>query len=143
MIKTDKVKLAELAKIHIAKKELGLEDDTYRALLRRVIDLNPAHLTALGKTKAFEGVISAKYLTVLGRAAVLEHLKASGFTGKAAYPASRITPTAKRQAQRRNCARLKPCWPRQADRGRMRPPWLSTCTKKRSLNFATVRNWRD
>ena len=86
MIKTDKVKLAELAKIHIAKKELGLEDDTYRALLRRVIDLNPAHLTALGKTKAFEGVISAKYLTVLGRAAVLEHLKASGFTGKAAYP---------------------------------------------------------
>ena len=86
MIKTDKVKLAELAKIHIAKKELGLGDDTYRALLRRIIDLNPKHLTALGKTKAVEGVISAKYLTALGRAAVLAHLKASGFTGKAAYP---------------------------------------------------------
>ena len=86
MIKTDKIKLAELAKIHIAKKALGLDDDTYRALLRKIIDLNPAHITALGKTKAFEGVISAKYLTVKGRTAVLEHLKAAGFTGKAAYP---------------------------------------------------------
>ncbi len=86
MIKTDKVKLAELAKIHIAKQQLGLDDDTYRALLRRIIDLNPVHLTALGKTKAVEGVISAKYLTAYGRAAVLEHLKASGFTGKAAHP---------------------------------------------------------
>lgn len=85
-INTDKIKLAELAKIHIAKKELGLDDDTYRALLRRVIDLNPLHITALGKTKAFEGVISAKYLTSLGRAAVLSHFKSSGFAGKKAYP---------------------------------------------------------
>ncbi|UOA07646.1 regulatory protein GemA [Methylobacter sp. S3L5C] len=83
---SDKIKLAELAKIHIAKKDLGLDDDTYRDLLRKVNALDARYLTAIGKTKAFEGVISAKYLTALGRAAVLEQLKQAGFTGKTAYP---------------------------------------------------------
>lgn len=61
---------SELAKIHIAKKELDLDDDTYREILRAV-----------------GGVESSKDLSPLGRAKVLEYLKTKGFTGKkAAYP---------------------------------------------------------
>ncbi|BBO74700.1 hypothetical protein DSCW_21170 [Desulfosarcina widdelii] len=52
----------DLAKIHIAKKQLGLDDDTYRAMLFQVA-----------------GVSSPAKLTALGRARVLEHLHRSGF----------------------------------------------------------------
>lgn len=44
---------AALSKIHIAKKDLGLDDDTYRALLARVAgvtsakDLNPRQVSAV------------------------------------------------------------------------------------------------
>lgn len=56
-----------LAKIHIAKKELGLDESTYRAMLR-----------------AHGGVSSAKDLTLIGAAKVLAHLERSGFKPKAA-----------------------------------------------------------
>lgn len=58
-------KQAELAKIHIAKKELGLDDDTYRAVLKQIA-----------------GVESSKDLTAQGRAQVLEHFKKAGFKGQ-------------------------------------------------------------
>lgn len=61
-------KAGELAKIHIAKKELGLDDDTYRDMLMQVA-----------------GVSSAADLTATGRAKVLEHLKKIGFKGKKTY----------------------------------------------------------
>lgn len=54
-----------LAKIHIAKKELALDDDTYRAML-------------MGVT----GKSSAKELTALQAGKVLEHMKARGWTPK-------------------------------------------------------------
>lgn len=73
-------KISELAKIHIAKTQLGMDDDTYRSTLAMIIAKDAAkYQTALGKTKQFEGVISAKYLTAAGRSAVLEHLKSVGF----------------------------------------------------------------
>lgn len=53
----------ELAQIHIAKAQLGLDDDTYRAMLWTV-----------GRVR------SAGDLDYAGRRAVLEHLKARGFT---------------------------------------------------------------
>lgn len=53
---------AELAKIHIAKKELGLDDDTYRQML----------LAVTGKDSA--GKLSARQ-----RLAVLAHLTKSGW----------------------------------------------------------------
>jgi phage gp16-like protein len=62
---SDKFKKAELAKIHIAKKELGLDDATYRAMLKQVA-----------------GVESSKDLTAQGRALVLEHFKKAGFKGQ-------------------------------------------------------------
>jgi phage gp16-like protein len=53
---------AELAKIHIAKKQLGMDDDTYRIMLANVA-----------------GVSSAGDLGQDGRQAVLDHLKKIGF----------------------------------------------------------------
>lgn len=56
-----------LAQIHIAKAQLGLDDDTYRAML-----------WGLARVK------SAADLDHAGRAKVLAHLKASGFKDKRA-----------------------------------------------------------
>lgn len=52
-----------LAKIHIAKTQLGMDDDTYRAMLRAV-----------------GGVQSSKHLTTAGASRVLKHLENAGFT---------------------------------------------------------------
>ncbi len=55
----------DLAKIHIAKKDLGLDDPTYRALLQRVA-----------------GVRSARDLDPAGCRAVLAELRRAGWTPK-------------------------------------------------------------
>lgn len=62
----DQMRKAELAQIHIAKTQLGLADDEYRALLLQVT----------GKT-------SSKDLTWQGRKALLAHFKKIGFKVKA------------------------------------------------------------
>lgn len=54
---------SELAKIHIAKKQLGLDDETYRHMLWTIGRVN-----------------SSADLDHAGRKAVLEHLKSRGFT---------------------------------------------------------------
>jgi phage gp16-like protein len=61
---SNKLKQAELAKIHIAKKELGMDDDTYRAMLKQLT-----------------GFTSSKDLNAFERRKVLEHLKKAGFKG--------------------------------------------------------------
>lgn len=61
-----------LAKIHIAKKELGMDDDTYRAMLQNVA-----------------GVRSAKELNAAGAAKVLAHLKRCGWKPKTAAKVGR------------------------------------------------------
>ncbi len=88
-------KTRELAKIHIAKKELGMDDDTYRAMLMQVA-----------------GVSSSKDLTATGRAKVLEHLKASGFKGNKTYK--------KRPNTADNSAQIKKIEAQLAD---MKLPW--------------------
>ncbi|OIN43354.1 gp16 family protein [Pseudomonas costantinii] len=52
----------QLSKIHIAKKDLGLDDDTYRALLQRIA-----------------GVTSAKDITPMQTAAVLAEFQRLGW----------------------------------------------------------------
>ncbi|HZZ04618.1 regulatory protein GemA [Paraburkholderia sp.] len=54
-----------LAKIHVAKKQLSLDEDSYRAMLRSV-----------------GGVESSKDLTSEGAHKVLKHLERCGFTPK-------------------------------------------------------------
>jgi len=56
---------AELAKIHLAKKQLQLDEDTYRSMLWTVARVR-----------------SAADLDAGGRERVLEHLKARGFKSK-------------------------------------------------------------
>jgi phage gp16-like protein len=64
---------ADLARIHIAKKQLGLDDDTYRDML-----------FSIGRVR------SAGDLDFAGRRRVLEHLASRGFksTAKRAAPAT-------------------------------------------------------
>jgi phage gp16-like protein len=69
-----------LAKIHIAKKQLGLDDETYRAMLQQ-----------------HGGVTSSKDLTPLAAAKVLQHLERSGFKPKAGH-GKRPKPAAGRAA---------------------------------------------
>ncbi|MBI2801269.1 MAG: regulatory protein GemA [Gammaproteobacteria bacterium] len=57
---------AELAKIHIAKKQLGLDEPTYRAML-----------WTIGRVE------SSKDLDTHGRQALLDHLKSRGFVDRA------------------------------------------------------------
>jgi phage gp16-like protein len=64
-----------LAKIHIAKQQLGLDDDTYRALLARIA-----------------GVRSAKELTKRQVGAVLAEFERLGFQPKPANKAGRKAP---------------------------------------------------
>ena len=56
---------SELAQIHIAKKDLGLEEDTYRAMLFTIARVR-----------------SSSELDHAGRAKVLDHLKKCGFKPK-------------------------------------------------------------
>lgn len=58
----------ELARIHIAKKELGLDDDTYRAMLQEVAQVS-----------------SAKDLTDAGRRKVLAHMAERGAKSARAF----------------------------------------------------------
>ena len=55
----------DLAKIHIAKKQLGLDDDSYRAMLQMIA-----------------GVNSAADLPMDGRRKVLDHFRKAGFKAK-------------------------------------------------------------
>lgn len=62
---TDAIRKRQLAQIHIAKSDLGLDDDTYRALLQDVA-----------------GVDSAARLNAKQRAAVLERFESKGWKNK-------------------------------------------------------------
>ena len=64
MNQTDNGRRAALAKLHIGKKELGLDDDTWRAMVRRV---------SYGRTT------SSADLKDLERDALLRELKVAGF----------------------------------------------------------------
>jgi Protein of unknown function (DUF1018) len=57
----------ELAQIHIAKKDLAMEEDAYRAVIRTVSN---------------NATDSAGKLDWRGRKRLLDHLKSCGFTGK-------------------------------------------------------------
>lgn len=136
----DQIKNSELAKIHVAKTRLGMDDDTYRAMLKTIIDKDPAHfLSVEGRTKRSEGVISAKYLTESGRHAVLEHLKNAGFNGGKTYPGRPHNTDSKTAS---TAAQLKKVEALLADAGR---PWDYALNmawhmyKKHKLEFCNSR----
>jgi phage gp16-like protein len=71
-------RLRDLALIHLAKGQLGLDEDTYRAMLRGVA-----------------GVDSAGDLDAAGRARVLEHLRGRGFRPLAGARRRQASPSAR------------------------------------------------
>ncbi|OBS10808.1 gp16 family protein [Acidihalobacter prosperus] len=77
--RVDRRRNAQLAKIHIARQQLGMDEETYRAMLQRIA-----------------GVTSAKALTPTGIGRVLEHLRSIGFKDK---NARRPNPHISREAQ--------------------------------------------
>lgn len=80
----------DLAKIHIAKKALGLDDDTYRAMIRRV---------------SGNAVSSAKDLDDAGRGRLLREFKAAGWT-----PTPGTKAQAKRLASDPQSRKLRALW---------------------------------
>lgn len=63
--KADQTRDREIKLIHVARRELGLDEETYRAMLQNVA-----------------GVTSSSSLDWRGRQKVLEHLKTAGFKVK-------------------------------------------------------------
>ena len=70
----------EITLIHVAKQKLGMDDDTYRAML-----------WAVARVK------SSTELDFAGRKKVLDHMKASGFKVVATHVKPKVSPA--RQAQ--------------------------------------------
>jgi len=83
-----KARQANLAKIHIAKKELGMDDDAYRAMLMDV-----AH------------VESASKLDFHGQHAVLHRMKELGWKPKSTKNKGRKSGKKKTQADK-----IRACW---------------------------------
>ena len=71
MLKNDPRRRVELAAIHVAKKQLGLDDDLYHSIIQRVS----------GNFRA-EPVISAGQMMPRERKALIEELRARGFRPK-------------------------------------------------------------
>jgi len=80
---TDKFKAAEIKKIQIAKRQLALDDDIYRDIIREASG---------GKTESSTG------LDWRGRRAVLERMTELGFVAK---PAKKAGPVGERSRTRR------------------------------------------
>ena len=78
----DRTRNAELAVIHVAKKQLGLDDDLYHSIVERIS----------GKFRA-EPVSSSGQMTPRERAALIEELRTRGFR-KIVRPERREEPSA-------------------------------------------------
>lgn len=91
---------AELAQIHIARAQLGLDDDTYRAILWTV-----------GRVR------SAKDLDWTGRKALLDHFKAKGWKPAAPKQAKAAKPVSGGQD-----ALVKSLWNELHAAGKVRDP---------------------
>ena len=103
---------SQLAQIHIAKKDLGLDDETYRALL---IDVS--------------GVDSSKDLDAAGRRAVLARFKAKGWKNK--KQAGKPINVAKNKAKL-----ISKIGALLAD---MKLPWSYADAIRKQMNFRAVR----
>ncbi len=98
----------QLAAIHIAKKELGLDDDTYRLMLREV-----------------GGVDSAKCLDARGCSLVLDAMRAKGWKGNESFKPRQ--PEDKHQTEglcTRQADKIRALWLSLADNGTVKDPSL-------------------
>lgn len=94
------IRNAEIAQIHIARTQLGLDDETYRAVLWAVARVR-----------------SSKDLDWTGRKKLLEHFKAKGWKPRAPKKARAEKPVARGQD-----GLVKVLWQQLHEAGRVRDP---------------------
>lgn len=117
----------DLAKIHIAKKDLGLDDDTYREVIR-----------AIGK--AASG--SSRDLDEAGRARVIRHFKSKGWKVRTSrmdndVRKKRATPDGEVLASDNQVRMIRSLWIQMADAGAVQNrteqglrAWVRSVTRK-------------
>jgi len=112
----------DLAKIHIAKKYLHLDEDTYRCVIRDI-----------GRVPSG----SSKDLTPTGRARVLAHFRTKGWKPRRASRSKRTARKSPGMASDRQVKKIKDLWISLADAGVVRAPgedglraWLTSATRK-------------
>jgi phage gp16-like protein len=113
----------DLAKIHIAKKDLVLDDETYRTIVRTI-------------GKADSG--SATDLSPLGRARVLRHFRFKGWNSrKHDRQPKRITPAGEILASDGQVRIIRSCWIQMADAGAVKErseqglrAWVRSATRR-------------
>lgn len=115
---------ADLAKIHIAKKDLALDDETYRYVIREV---------------GGAGSGSSADLTSLGRARVLQHFKSKGWKARRRAEAAtrRATPAGAVMASDGQIGLIRSIWIQMADAGVIKDRseqalrrWIRSTTRK-------------
>jgi len=113
----------ELAQIHIAKKQLGLDEETYRLMLHNITGKN-----------------STKEMTINERYKVLAHLHKVGFKPKTKKSYSKIT-----NWRKPRIAKIVALWCVLFDAKIVKDKsyaamenWCSTLTGKDSLNWSTA-----
>jgi len=109
----------DLAKIHIARKDLHLDEETYRCVIREI-----------GKVASG----SSKDLTPTGRARVLAHFRSKGWKPRRA---KRTPRKSQGMASAGQIKKIKDLWISLADAGVVRAPgedglraWLTSATRK-------------
>ena len=121
---TQNIRNAELAQIHIAKKDLGLDDDTYRSMLFTVARVH-----------------SSKDLDFHGRKRVLAHMKARGWKNKPAAKAKSTRPLASDDQSKK----IRALWIELRDAGAVNDPseaalaaYVRRMTKVSALQWLSV-----
>ncbi len=117
------LRTSDLAKIHIAKKDLALDDETYRDVIRNI-----------GKA----GSGSAADLDPTGRARVLEHFRRTGWKPRRSRrTAARKTAKHPQAASEGQVELIRSIWIRMADAGIVRDrteqglrTWIRSATRR-------------
>jgi phage gp16-like protein len=94
----EKRRRAELAMIHLAKKQLGMTDEDYRAMLHNIA-----------------GTTSSAHLNTAGRSQIIEHLKKCGFK-----PLIRVKRTGKPPGNPTQTGKIEQLWKELAKTGILR-----------------------
>lgn len=113
---------ADLAKIHIARKDLRLDDDTYRDIIRRVGGAESG---------------SSSELTATGRARILAHFRNKGWKPKKRTRSQTATAKAPMMATDPQIRMIRGIWIRLADAGVVKArdeaglrAWVKSATRR-------------
>lgn len=125
---TDDVRRRELAKIHIARKDLALDEETYHQIIR---DIGGA------------GSGSSADLSPLGRARVLKHFQTNGWKSKRRKAEKRIANSGEILASELQVQWIRKAWSSMAEAGALQNPteqglraWVKSSSRRYHPNRA-------